>query len=223
MPDNRCLPAVSPEDLRAPNGVREGASIGTTRDAAKPDTLIGMILIPAVTAVVAIVLLDLLNLDHPVLNPAEHMVSYFVHARAGDWLLPVIGVSAAVAAFALTPHLRRRVAVAVFGVGVLVAGLAPTQPYGQWDDQSLATVVHGIGGWAAFVAIPVAAWRLRRDAPVWPGAVAAVCTLLLAVGTVEVMGDGPDHLGYVLGLVERLLLVAELTWLVLAARAVRRS
>jgi hypothetical protein len=159
-----------------------------------------MVLIPAVTAVVALLLLDLLNLDHPVLDPVAHMASYFVHGRAG-WLIPVVGLSAAAAAFALVP----------------------TQPYGQWDQQSLATVVHGIGGWAAFVAIPAAAWRLRRDAPVWPGAVAAVCTLLLAAGTVEVMGDGPDHLGYVLGLVERLLLVAELTWLVLAARAVRRT
>jgi hypothetical protein len=181
-----------------------------------------MVLIPAATAVVALLLLDLLNLDHPVLDPVAHMASYFVHGRAG-WLIPVVGLSAAVAAFALVPRLRRRVATTVFGVGLLVAGLVPTQPYGQWDQQSLATIVHGIGGWAAFVAIPVAAWRLRRDAPVWPGLVAAGCAALLAVGTLEVMGDGPDHLGYVLGLVERLLLVAELTWLVLAARAVRRT
>jgi hypothetical protein len=176
----------------------------------------------AVTSVVALVLVDLLNLDHPVLNPVEHMASYFVHARAG-WLVPVLALSAAVAAFALVPHLRRRVAVAVFGVGILVAGLVPAQPYGQWDDQSVATLVHGLGGWAAFVALPVAAWRLRRDAPWWPGLVATVCVVLLAVGTVDLMEDGPDHLGYVAGLVERLLLVAELTWLVLAARAVRRT
>lgn len=181
-----------------------------------------MILVSAATAVVALLLVDLLNLDHPVLDPVAHMASYFVHARAG-WLLVVVALSAALAAFALAPRLRRRVAVVVFGVGLLVAGLVPAQPYGQWDDQSLATIVHGIGGWAAFVAIPVAAWRLRRDAPVWPGAVAAACAVLLAVGTVEVMGDGPDHLGYVLGLVERALLVAELAWLVLAARAVRRT
>jgi hypothetical protein len=174
----------------------------------------------AVTAVVALVLLDLLNLGDPVLDPVRHMASYFVHADAG-WLVAVIGCSSALAAFALVPRLRRRVAVVVFGVGLLIAGLVPTQPYGQWDHQSLATVVHGIGGWAAFVAIPVAAWRSRRDVPVWPGLVAAGCVVLLAAGTVEVMGDGPDHLGYVLGLVERLLLVAELAWLVLAARAVR--
>jgi len=199
-------------------------SVGTTRAGALSDTLDGMILvlIGAVTAVVALVLVDLLNLDHPVLNPIEHMVSYFVHGRAG-WLVAVVGLSIALAAFALVPHLRRRVAVVVFGVGLLVAGLVPTQPYGQWDDQSLATIVHGIGGWAAFVAIPVAAWRLRRDAPTWPGVVAAVLVVLLAAGTADLMGDGPDHLGYVAGLVERLLVVAELTWLVLAARAVRRT
>jgi hypothetical protein len=52
--------------------------------------------------------------------------------------------------------------------------LVPTEPYRQWDHQSLATTVHGIGG-------------------------------------------------HVAGLVERLLVVAELAWLVLAARAVRRT
>ncbi|HEX6353721.1 DUF998 domain-containing protein [Actinophytocola sp.] len=174
------------------------------------------------TSLAALLLVDLLNLDHPVLYPAAHMASYFVHARAG-WLVTVLILAGAVAAFALLPHLRRRAAVAVFGAGLVVAGLVPTQPYGQWDDQSLATLVHGIGGWAAFVAIPVAAWRLRRDVPAWPGLVAAVLVVLLAVGTVEVMGDGPDHLGHVAGLVERLLLVAELGWLVLAARTLRRT
>jgi hypothetical protein len=187
-----------------------------------PDTLVGMVLIPAAIAVVALVLLDLLNLDHPVLDPVEHMASYFVHARAG-WLLPVVALSAAFAAFALVPHLRRRVAVAVFGAGFVIAGLVPTQPYGQWDHQSLATLVHGVAALVAFAAIPVAACRLRRDVPAWPGLVAAACAVVFAVGLADVLGDGPDHVGYVVGLVERLLLVAELTWLVLAARAVRRT
>jgi hypothetical protein len=31
----------------------------------------------------ALAALALLNLDHPVLNPVEHMASYFVHGRAG--------------------------------------------------------------------------------------------------------------------------------------------
>jgi hypothetical protein len=171
-------------------------------------------------SVTALLLLDLLNLDHPVLDPVAHMASYFVHARAG-WLLTIFAVACAAAALALVPHLRRRVALGVFAAGLLVAGFVPTQPYGQWDDQSLATVVHGIAGWAAFVAIPVAAWRSRRDVPAWPGLAAAVLAVLLAAGTVEMMGDGPDHLGHVAGLVERLLLAAELTWLLLAARAVR--
>lgn len=176
----------------------------------------------AVTSVVALVLLDLLNLGDPVLNPVEHMASYFVHGRAG-WLIVVVDVGCAIAAFALAPQVRWRAAVIVFGAGMLVAGLVPTQPFGQWDHQSLATLVHGLGGWAAFSAIPVAAWLLRRDVPAWPGAVAAVLVVLLMAGTVDLVGDGPDHLGYVAGLVERLLLVAELAWLVLAARAVRRT
>lgn len=182
----------------------------------------GMLLVfgGAAVAVVAMVVLDLVNLDHPVLNPVAHMVSYFVHARAG-WLVAVVGVGAAVAAFALVLRLRRRVAVALFGVGLLVAGVVPTQPYGEWDHQSVATLVHGVAGWVAFIALPVAAWRLRRDVPVWPGAVAAGLVVVLGIGTVDVM-DGPDHLGYVLGAVERALVVVELGWLVLAARVVRQ-
>jgi hypothetical protein len=158
-----------------------------------------MFLVPlgAAVAVGAMVLLDLLNLDHPVLDPVAHMVSYFVHGRAG-WLVAVIGVAVAVAAFVVAARVRRRAAVIVFGAGLLVAGLVPTQPYGQWDHFDTATLVHGIGGWAAFVAIPVAAWRLRKDVPTWPGAVAAVLVGLLAIATLDSM-DGPDHLGRLAG------------------------
>jgi hypothetical protein len=172
----------------------------------------------ALVALGSMLLLDLVNLD--VFDPVAVMVSYYVHARAGG-LVTLVGLGCAVAAFALVPRLRRPGAVAVFGAGMLVAGLVPTQPFGQWDHQSVATVVHGIGGWAAFVAIPVAAWRSRREVPGWPGAVAAAMVVLLAIGTVDAM-DGPDLLGHVLGLVERVLVVAELTWLVLAAWVVRQ-
>jgi hypothetical protein len=182
-----------------------------------------MILVPvaAAVAVGAMVLLDLLNLGRSELDPVAHMVSFFVHERAG-WLVAVVGVAAAVGAFALAPKVRPRGGVLVFGVGLLIAGLVPTQPYGQWDTFGTATLVHGIGGWAAFVALPVAAWRLRRDVPVWPGAVAGVLVGLLAIATLDAM-DGPDHLGLLGGLIERLMVVAELGWLVLASRTVRRS
>lgn len=181
-----------------------------------------MFLVPlgAAVAVGAMLLLDLLNLDHPVLNPMAHMVSYFVHGRAG-WLVAVIGVAVAAAAFVFAARVRRRAAVLVFGAGLLVAGLVPTQPYGQWDHFSVATLVHGVAGWAAFVAVPVAAWRLRKEVPWWQGAVAGALVVLLAAATVDVQ-DGPDHLGYLGGLFERLLLVAELGWLVLASRTVRQ-
>jgi len=181
-----------------------------------------MFLVPlgAAVAVGAMVLLDLLNLDHPVLDPVAHMVSYFVHGRAG-WLVAVIGIAAATAAFVFAAQVRRRGAVLVFGAGLLVAGLVPTQPYGQWEQFDTATLVHGAAGWAAFVAVPVAAWRLRKDVPWWPGLAAGVLVVLLGAATLDVM-DGPDHLGDLAGLFERLLLVAELGWLVLASRTVRQ-
>ncbi len=175
----------------------------------------------ACAALGALLCVDLVNLDHPVLDPVAHMVSYFVHARAG-WLIAVVGLGCALAAFATVPRLRRgpAIAVACFGAGLLVAGIGPTQAYGDWSGPSVATLVHGIGGWTAFVAVPVAAGRARRDVPPWPGFLAAALAVVLAVGTVEVM-DGPDHLGHVLGLVERLMIVADLAWLVLCAATTR--
>jgi hypothetical protein len=175
----------------------------------------------AVAALGALLLLDLLNLGHPVLDPVAHVVSYLVHARAG-WLLAVVGAGCAVAAFAVVPRLRRgpAVAVAVFGAGLLVAGLVPTQPYGDWSGPSVATLVHGLGGWVGFLALPVAAWLARRDVPWWPGLVSAGLVVVLAVGTVEVV-DGPDHLGHVLGLAERLMIAADLVWLVAGAATLR--
>ncbi|GAB1508951.1 DUF998 domain-containing protein [Actinophytocola sp. KF-1] len=175
----------------------------------------------ACAALAALLCVDLLNLDHAVLDPVAHMASYFVHARAG-WLITVVGLGCALAAFAVVPRLRRgpAIAVAVFGAGLLVAGVVPTQAYGDWSGPSAATVVHGLGGWLAFLALPVAAWLARRDVPWWPGLVSAGLVVVLAVGTVEVM-DGPDHLGHVLGLAERLMIVADLGWLVLCAAATR--
>lgn len=169
----------------------------------------------------ALLLLDLLNLDHPVLDPVAHMASYFVHARAG-WLITVVGLGCAVAAFALVPRLRRGPAIAVtlFGAGVLIAGVVPTQPYGDWSGPSTATLVHGVAGWLAFLALPVAAWLARRAVPWWPGLVSAGLVVVLGAGTVEVM-DGPDHLGHVLGLVERLMIAADVGWLVAGAATLR--
>jgi hypothetical protein len=174
-----------------------------------------------VAALGALLCLDLVNLDHPVLDPVAHMASYFVHGRAG-WLLVIVGVGCAVAAFSMASRLRRgaAVAVVVFGAGLLVAGLVPTQAYGDWSGPSVATLVHGIAGWSAFLALPVAAWLARRSVPWWPGLLAAGLVVVLAVGTVEVM-DGPDHLGHVLGLVERLMIVADLGWLVVGAATLR--
>ncbi len=188
----------------------------------------GLVLFCAVVGFGAIVLLDLRNLGHPVLDPVADMASYFVHADGG-WLIVLAGVGCAFAAFATVPAVRAQravaVAVSLFGVGFLVAGLVPTQPYGDWDaPPSTATLVHGAAGWLAFLALPTAAWLLRGGPPAarWLAGVASASLVLLAVGTVEVM-DGPDHLGHVLGLLERLMIAADLGWLVVVARARQRA
>lgn len=191
-------------------------------------------IIGAAAGLAGLLLVDLLNRDHPELDPVGDMASYFVHGRAG-WVLVVALLCWAAATFAVLPVLRgHRVGAALvglFGTGVAVAAVVPTQPAGNWDAPvSAATLVHGVAGWVAFVVLPVAAWLVNRR---WRGlplararsmlmVTAAALLVLTAVGTVEVM-DGPDHLGHVLGLLERAMVVADVGWLVAASVAGRAA
>jgi hypothetical protein len=98
----------------------------------------------------------------------------------------------------------------------------PADPPGRWDQPSVSDMVHGTAALVAFAAFPVAALMLSRAVPRGrPVAIgSAALTVAFAVFLADVM-DGPS-LGAggaptLLGLVERVLIAVNLTWLWLAA------
>ncbi|MBW4701123.1 MULTISPECIES: DUF998 domain-containing protein [unclassified Micromonospora] len=128
------------------------------------DIAAGGLVLPLVGFAVA----DLINPDW---SPVETMISHYVHAPHGGWLVPLGTLSMAVASGTLTwlaaGYTRGgRTGLALLGVwtvGLLVAGVFPTDPPGQWDQPpSIAGTLHGIAALLAFTTLPVAAAVLSR-------------------------------------------------------------
>ncbi|MEU5216550.1 DUF998 domain-containing protein [Streptomyces sp. NPDC020807] len=176
------------------------------------------------------------------LNPTYDLVSEtlsrYVHGTAG-WLLPAALLSVAVASALLVARLAGaggrtgRVVLGLWAAGIFVAGLFPADPPGHWHRPSPSELVHGNAAFLAFAALPTAAVLLRKAlAARRPGlrtaltvlTVASVATTAaLAVFLVDVMDGGPS-LGLgdaptLVGLVERLVLAADLGWVALAVAA----
>ncbi|WP_328485665.1 DUF998 domain-containing protein [Streptomyces zaomyceticus] len=192
----------------------------------------------------AMIATDVLN---PRIDPVSETVSRYVHGTGG-WLITLallsIGSASAVVArwswhLPGRPAARRaaRGALAVWAGGVLVAGLFPADPPGQWGRPSTSDLIHGTAALPAFLALPLAATvSLRGLMTVWPAgrrallavtAASAVATVALAVFLVDVMSGGPS-LGLggaptLVGLVERLAITADVAWVALAAVAVSRD
>ncbi|MFU8870694.1 DUF998 domain-containing protein [Micromonospora sp. SL4-19] len=159
------------------------------------------------------------------LNPWSLTVSDFAVSDRGG----VIDVAMAVLATAtvvLLSALRRagqlaRVLLAAWSAGLLTAAVVPTNEPGLPMDT--AAYLHRYASVVAFVALPIAGWllaeRLGGRAAGWLRAL-ALTSLLLAGAMVWSAYPGDRAL---LGLVERLLILAEVTLLaVVAATLVRR-
>ncbi|MFJ7067705.1 DUF998 domain-containing protein [Streptomyces sp. NPDC101115] len=178
------------------------------------------------------------------LNPGYDLVSEtlsrYVHGTAG-WLLPAallaVGAASAVLTVRLGPGSRRvgRAALVVWTAGILVAALFPADPPGHWSRPSPSELVHGNAAFLAFAALPTAAVLLRRTLAAHRPALSTALNVLtvasvtataaLAVFLADVMDGGPS-LGLggaptLVGLVERLLLAADLGWIALALAAAR--
>ncbi|MFJ8013816.1 DUF998 domain-containing protein [Streptomyces sp. NPDC096339] len=177
------------------------------------------------------------------LNPEYDLVSEtlsrYVHGTAGR-LLPVallaVGAASAVLVVRLGARTRRagRAAIVVWTAGILVAALFPADPPGHWSRPSLSELVHGNAAFLAFAALPTAAVLLRRTLAARQRQAlrtalnaltmaSATLTAALAVFLVDVMDGGPS-LGFgdtptLVGLVERLVLAADLGWVALALAA----
>lgn len=203
------------------------------------DSVLGGLVLPLIGFAVA----DVINPDW---SPAEAMISHYVHAPHGGWLVPLGALSMAVASGTLTwlaaAYARgSRAGLALLGVwtaGLLVAGVFPTDPPGQWDQPpTMAGTLHGVAALLAFATLPAAAVVLsrvwRRD-PRWrpvagglavTAALAVVAFVLFMITFFDVMGGPSLAVGAwstVAGLAERVMVWAYVSWLVVAAVALRR-
>ncbi|MDI6098703.1 DUF998 domain-containing protein [Actinoplanes sp. NEAU-A12] len=203
------------------------------------DSVSGGLALPLIGFAVA----DLINPDW---SPAEAMISHYVHAPHGGWLIPLGTLVMAAASGTLTwlaaAYTRGgRAGLALLGVwtaGLLVAGVFPTDPPGQWDQPpTMASTLHGVAALLAFTTLPAAVVVLsrvwRRD-PRWrpvAGGLAVTARLSVAAFVLfmitffDVMGGPSLAVGAwstVTGLAERVMVWTYVGWLAVAAAGLRR-
>ncbi|HJQ81803.1 MAG TPA: DUF998 domain-containing protein [Lacipirellulaceae bacterium] len=176
-----------------------------------------------------------LHVIQPELSPLQEAVSYYVHGRRG-WLLTLgllsLGIGSLALAIALGVQKARSrtglVLLATWSVGVIVGGIFTADPPGSWDQPpSAAGTIHGIAAMIAFAALPAAAVTLTRsfgqDARWLPlrgtlnllsAAVVSSYVVFMASLTPVFVRPGPPIL---LGLTERIFIVASLAWLTTVA------
>ncbi|MDO3703301.1 DUF998 domain-containing protein [Micromonospora sp. C28SCA-DRY-2] len=198
--------------------------------------------ITAGTAGAVLLIIGAADVLNPQYHPFSETVSRYVNGTAG-WLIPAAILGMGLSSLLLHSLLRRlpgrrvgKGALALWTAGLTVAAVFPADPPGRWSRPSTSEMVHGLAAWLAFAAFPVAAVLLTKPLTAhvgrgrrWLIAAAAgsvLGTVALAVFMADVM-DGPSlGIGGVptlLGLVERLLLGANLAWIALAATAATRA
>jgi hypothetical membrane protein len=203
------------------------------------DGVLGGLVLPLIGFAVA----DLINPDW---SPVETMISHYVHAPHGGWLIPLGMLSMAVASGTLTwlaaAHTRGgRVGCALLGVwtaGLVVAGVFPADPPGEWDrPPTVAGMLHGVAALLAVAALPVAAvvlsrvwrrdprWRPNAGGPAVAAALSVAAFVPFMITFVDVLGGPSLAVGAwstVTGLAERVMVWAYVGWLVVAAAGLRR-
>lgn len=113
-----------------------------------------------------------LHFVQPALSPRDEAVSYYVHGRHG-WLLTIGLIALGTASLALIAALVRategsgarvgRWLIGVWSVGVLLGGVFPADPAGNWSaPPSVAGMIHGNAAMVAFLALPVGRWFWRE-------------------------------------------------------------
>ena len=175
----------------------------------------------AVAAVVDLLVLGLLHVVSPEVDPVTRAVSEYALGDAG-WLADLRTLAQGAGSIALAVALRRERAGAavllVVGLLKLAMPLFPIDALGA--PTSSAGQVHNLLGNLTFFLFPLAALLLLRPLRHRGGRLAPVMAVVLAVAAVGVLAA--DSVGW-FGLAQRAYLVLCAVWLLLAALAVLRS
>jgi hypothetical protein len=156
-----------------------------------------------------------LHFVQPELSPVEDAVSFYMNGSLG-WLLRVGLLAMGLGSVELARRMRGvpgRSWIALWGIGVVLAGLFAPDPRGHWEQPpSVPGIVHGVAALIAFLSLPIGAVLVSRK--LGRGlklAVASLVSLVVFFACLSpVFFNRPP---VVLGLVERGLLGVLMGWL----------
>ena len=175
------------------------------------------------------------------LSPRDDALSYYMNGELG-WVfglgLVALGAGSIALVTAITgvlgaPGTRAgRWLLALWGIGAVIGGIFPPDPMGQWDQPpSTSGLIHGSAAMVAFLAFPIAALMLSGRLGRFSGspfmhraltgtAATSLATLLIFFACLApVFSNRPPFL---LGLVERVLIVFYVAWIGIAAFTIRK-
>ena len=164
----------------------------------------------------------------PELSPVDMAVSYYMNGRLG-WVLGaglvLLGLGSLALTIGVRPRARSKTGVwllAAWSIGAIVGGISPPDPPHYWDEPpSVSGMIHGVAAMVAFVAFPLGAWLLSRTPAARGLAIACLVTLVVFFFCLApVFSNRPP---YVLGLIERVLLIFYVAWLAALAFSVSRD
>jgi hypothetical protein len=181
----------------------------------------------------------LMHWIQPDLSPVDDAVSYYMNGPFG-WILGLGLVSIGLASLAELAAIRQVVGVSsaakwgsiclvIWGAGCVIGGIFPPDPRGHWGEPpSIAGLIHANVAIAAFLAFPAGSillsgplqesTRTRHLRPL-----AYVSAISLAAFIVSLAPVFSHHAPRWLGLSERVVLIAYLSWLVAAASAILKG
>lgn len=175
-----------------------------------------------------------LHIVQPGLDPAHEPVSFYIHGAYG-WLLPLalgaFGGASLVLGWALGGMLpgRSRNAAWIFGAGMLVTAIVPSDRWFPWQsDPSVSGVIHASVALIAPVVLLDPMIALARGRRIRPSRLARWLVVGYAASLVGsaaslIAGLALDRSPPWIGLAERLLALTAVGWLALTARHVRRE
>lgn len=165
----------------------------------------------------------------PELSPVDDAVSYYMNGSFG-WVLGFglicLGVGSLIIAYGLgvTENRMGFLLLVIWGVGVIVGGVFPPDPRGQWSKPpSVSGMIHGGAAMVAFLVFPFAAWLLSKRLGRFAKAFALMSGACLIAFIACLAPVFTHHAPHMLGLMERILLLVYVSWLLTACFKVRNG